>query len=98
MRSRITSSFGPRILRYTVTWTGRHRSRHHSIAYWIFGIWMLELCLWMLVGGAIATFYATVWTVRAVGWLAVIVGGLITSSVNWWFDYRATRKAKTNVH
>jgi hypothetical protein len=57
-----------RVRHYTSHW---HRSRFHSIAYWLLGIWMLELCWWMLVGTVIVSVwfytgmaYAAVWAVR----------------------------------
>lgn len=98
MRSGIVSSIGPRWLHYSINWTARthraHRTRFLHVSYWLFGGWLLELCWWFVVGGAVAGSVIVWWFVKAsfVGLLAC--GALITSAANWWFDHRAERKAR----
>lgn len=61
-------------MRYYVRIKVHHWPSHrfYSAAYWLLGIWMLELCWWMLVGTVVVSvwFYAgmalgVVWAVRA---------------------------------
>lgn len=96
VRSGITSSIGPRWLRYTVAWTGHHapRSRFRHLSYWLFGAWLLELCMWTVVLGVVAM-NIIVWQVIKVSVVGLLAfGAFFTWSANWWFDRRAERRAR----
>lgn len=98
MRSALISSFGPRWFHYSINWSARthraHRSRFHHVSYWLFGGWMLELCFWAVVGGAVGGTVIVWWFLKASTIGLLTLGALVTRTANGWADYRSERKSR----